>query len=557
MIVGRLRRQFAFARHIPLAQIAHRVRLAVLRRWETARQAIPDIPAISPLAAPPHPVFSPRPAEVSRDPEGWTFRFLGRGLRMGPAIDWLHADDRPETQLWRMNLHYMEYLESLPDADFTAVVEQWIAGNPPYLRGAHEAGWNAYALSLRTMVWMQQLAVRPQLDPRLRSLMIRSLGQQVAWLERHLERDIGGNHLLKNIKTLLWASSFFEGTDADRWRKLGLRLLRAEMARQFLPDGMQYERSPSYHCQVFADLLEIRRALGNDPLGGLLDQTIRKAAEVVADLVHPDGFVAQFGDAGLTMAYPPAQCLDACHEQLDLAPTARSRFAFRNAGYYGGRCDGEVVVVDAGMLGPDSLPGHAHGDMLAFEWSFGGERVFVDQGVYEYVAGQRRAASRASANHNTVSVEGLDQADFFGAFRMGARGRLKVLEYRSTSDGFVLEAEHDGFARAGGPVHRRRFEWAPGRLRIDDSLIGGDPGAACATFLLAPQVAAGVDAEGEIRLQFGASSMQGRSSHPVSIVPAVWWPDMGVERSTQRLVMAFPPQCREAWVEFTEIGKQQ
>lgn len=556
-MTGNFRRHFAFARHIPLAKIAHRARLTVLRRWETATQAIPAYPSISRQTAPPQPVFPPRPAEVSRDPEGWAFCFLGRGLRMGPTIDWLQSDNRPETQLWRMNLHYMEYLESLPDADFAAIVEQWIAGNPPYLRGAYEAGWNAYALSLRTLVWMQQLAVRPQLDSRLCKGMVRSLGQQVAWLERHLERDIGGNHLLKNIKTLLWASSFFEGVDADRWRKLGLRLLRAEIGHQFLPDGMQYERSPSYHCQVFADLLEIRRALGSDPLGGLLDQTIRKAAEVIADLVHPDGFVAQFGDAGLTMAYPPVQCLQACRDLLDFAPSPRSCFAFGEAGYYGARRDGEVIVVDAGILGPDSLPGHAHGDMLAFEWSLGGQRVFVDQGVYEYVAGGRRAASRASANHNTVSLKGFDQADFFGAFRMGARGRITVLEYCSTSAGFVIEAEHDGFTREGGPVHRRRFEWTPGRIRIDDRLIGGEPGAACATFLLAPSVAASVEPDGEIRLHFGASSMQGRSSHPVSVVPAVWWPDMGVERSTRRLVMAFPPQCREAWVEFTEIGMQQ
>ena len=91
---------------------------------------------------------------------------------------------------------------------------------------------------------------------------IESLAAQLIFLEANLETDIGGNHLIKNIKALIWASAFFQGPDAARWRKLGLDLLARELTAQILTDGVHYERSPSYHCQRLADLLECRHALG-------------------------------------------------------------------------------------------------------------------------------------------------------------------------------------------------------------------------------------------------------------------------------------------------------
>ena len=178
-----------------------------------------------------------------------------------------------------MNLHYMEYLEEADDKLFADLVRQWIDANPPYSRGYWKDSWNSYTVSLRTVVWMQQLARRgARLDAATREAAVASLAQQIRFLEANLETDIGGNHLIKNIKALLLASAFFDGSEAERWRALGLRLLAEELDGQVLPDGTHYERSPSYHCQVFADLLECRQALGDDPLNGALD-----------DALEPDG----------------------------------------------------------------------------------------------------------------------------------------------------------------------------------------------------------------------------------------------------------------------------
>ena len=121
------------------------------------------------------------------------------------------------------------------------------------------------------------------------------------------------------------------------------------------------------------------------------------------------------------MSYPPAQCLDAFAKLTGERPVQQGVFAYPQSGYFGLALGHNVFIADCGPIGPDALPGHGHGDVLSFEWSVGGRRVIVDQGVYEYVDGARRRTARSAMSHNTLCIEGFDQAEFFGDFRVGRR----------------------------------------------------------------------------------------------------------------------------------------
>jgi uncharacterized heparinase superfamily protein len=545
-----LGRSLRFLRHVPLRQVGRRFGLKLRRALE--RRLRPGLDAAATMAsAPPLPLFPPRQGMAERTDGGWRFRFLGREVEMTGAIDWRSGED----QLWRMNLHYMEYLEELDDASVAEALRQWLAANPAYAAGAEQDGWSAYSISLRTVVWMQQLAARPRLDAGLRAAAQHSLIAQLIYLHRHLESDVGGNHLIKNLKALLWGSACFEGPAAARWRGTALKLLGRELDRQILPDGMHFELSPAYHCQVLADLLETRHALASDPLGGRLDAALGRAAGAAALLAHPDGRIALFGDAGLGMAYAPALCLKAARTLLGIeAEPPRAVFALPDAGYFGTRSDGDYLLVDAGPLGPASLPAHSHADIFSFEWSLAGERVIVDQGVFEYVAGPRRQASRTAASHNTLCLEGADQAEFFGAFRVGRRPRVELLRYEPSEDGFTLEARHDGFARlTGRPIHRRIFVAAGGRLRIEDRIDGNPTAPARVGLLLAPQIRPEIVVSEGVRLRGERASALLTASAPFAIEDAVWWPDMGVEVPTKRLVIALRPG-ESAWMELAPAG---
>ncbi|MEQ1698340.1 MAG: alginate lyase family protein, partial [Hyphomicrobiaceae bacterium] len=486
------------------------------------------------------------------------FNFLNhRQSMLAAKMNWHAPGPGPAHQLWRMNLHYMEYLEDVSDEAFGILVTLWIDAHPPGTPGAWRDSWNSYALSLRVVVWMQQLARhRDRLPDDIVKRAEASLTTQLRFLMRNLETDLGGNHLIKNIKALIWGAAYFTGPEPDRWRARALSLLQTELAHQILADGVHDERSPSYHCQVFADLLECRHALGSTPLNGNLDHLLTRMAQAAADLTHPDGFPAQFNDAGLTMCYPPATCLDAYASLGHDRPYPRAVFAYESAGYFGLHAPDATLIADCGRIAPDDLPAHGHGDVLSFELSVCGQRLIVDQGVFEYIAGEKRRQSRAASRHNTLCFDGADQADFFGAFRCGRRPNVTVRAYAATPDGFTLEGTHDGFAHLpGSPRHIRRFDASPSALEIFDTIEGEPKTVAAITFLLHPSARVTTTATGVLIDQPDANTTI-QSSHPITIEPAVWWPDMGHEHATHRLKITLPPGTRTNTTRLTWTANQ-
>lgn len=544
----RIERAWQFGRHISPRKMMRRLVLNV-QRWLQDTRAPLDMAAanVKLRRTLPAPIFLPRvPGAVQRDGNGLIFRFLGRDVVFASGqVDWDAPGPDPALQLWRMNLHYMEYLETVDDALFEELVNAWLDANDSVRPGAWRDAWNAYALSIRVVVWLQQLAARPGISNSLRERMAHSISRQVRYLARHLETDIGGNHLIKNIKALLWAGASFEGSEALRWTAMGRKLLCRELNVQVLPDGVHYERSPSYHAQVFADLLECRAVL----LHSLeeLESVLPEMAQALVDLAHPDGFCAQFNDAGLNMAYAPSTCVAAYQEQGFDRPDSRPRFAFTEAGYFGVHDGPMKLIADCGALAPDDLPAHGHGDILSFELSIGTQRIFVDQGVFEYAPGPKRIMSRSSAAHNTLSLQGIDQADFFGAFRIGRRARSILSEWEEHPDCVTLEGVHDGYSSAPGrPRHKRTFIARPGSIQIRDVLEADSQQDAKISFLLHPDVSAEPDEDDGFRLTWPceagsqALELSVQTSARLRIEPAVWWPDMGMERPTERLVANLP-----------------
>lgn len=450
----------------------------------------------------------------------------------------------------------MEYCEALHTAEFIALIDQWIPANPPYAAGAANDAWNTYALSLRVVVWMQQAACRKgDLPPGFSERLHASLVAQLTYLTRHLETDIGGNHLIKNVKALIWASRYFTDSAAHRWGAIGRKLLVQELDRQMLPDGMHFELSPAYHCQVFADLLEIRHVLDDTELAMRLDAVLARAAQVIADMAHPDGLIAQFSDAGLTMAYTPGECLDAHAALTGTRIEQQEIFTYPDAGYFGIRENNSYAVMDAGPIAPDALPAHGHGDMFSLEWSLDGERIIVDQGVLQYCASEERAASRSARFHNTLSLPGCDQAEFFDSFRSMNRARLVMRQVERDGTTITVTAAHDGFVRNGGPVHSRKAELAPRRLVIEDRLHRPATVAARIAFLLHPNIKAMQASASQIHLDGARARAAVNASHPLALEKAIWWPDIGCAVATLRIILTLPAGASQSWVEIASLDQ--
>jgi len=557
----RLRLLARSVRHTRPRQLVARTRLHVSRRTSRiAYQIIGPRPALAAdagrvAAEPPRRILPPRTQLVPRRGEDLVVSLVNRSWPLEMPTAW-HPGDL--SHLERLHLHYLEYLEGVDDEAFTAIVLDWIAQNPAYHAGYWIDSWNAYALSIRSVVLMQEYAERAsRLSAPTRQAIERSVAAQIGFLERNLEVDIGGNHLLKNIKALLWAGCFFTGPRALSWRVLGEQLLERELDEQVLADGFHFELSPSYHIQAFVDLVECIPLVAATSLRSRLRDSVARMAQVVADMTHPDGQPSLFNDGGLHMTYSPADALRAFETQVGAAVKARGSFAFEDAGYFGIRSAGDLLIVDCGRVGPDHLPAHAHGDILSFEWTVDGQRVVVDPGVSEYVPGEWRRYSRSTAAHNTVTVADADQCEFWKSFRMGRRAN--VTRHRaSTTSGLVVDGSHDGFAPLeGAPCHRRQLKGTGRRLEVRDIVSGGAGQPVAARLLFHPGLRV-VRTDRGVEISNRKVRVLLSTEHEVTVDRAWWCPDFNVRLATTQVTLhygAAPCEGRFHLAAQTDVAK--
>jgi uncharacterized heparinase superfamily protein len=407
--------------------------------------------------------------------EPWALTFIGVRKTFDPVrFDWACME---QDKLWRYNLHYFDFLHEPVRSNGPELIESWIAANPQ----GREDAWEPFPVSLRLVNWIK-FFLSPGAPSPLPPAWLESLALQAEWLTGNIEYHLLANHYFKNAKALVFAGTFFEGAQAQKWLELGLRILHAELGEQILPDGGHFERSPMYHCMILEDCLDLWnlcQGSGLDALSALRERLAAVLSGMLAfagALTHPDGGIALFNDAALGIEPGHAE-LAAYHERLGGEPlqAAHGRvLSFPGSGYYRlSPRPGDVLIMDCGPVGPDYQPGHAHSDTLSFELSLDGRRVIVDSGCCQYLDGDIRRYNRGNMGHNSLTVDGMNQTEVWGAHRVGRRAR--PVHARAGEEGGALFAEggHDGFLRlSGSPAHHRRIVWSGERIEIRDRVDG-------------------------------------------------------------------------------------
>lgn len=428
---------------------------------------------------------------------GATFHFLNVTKAIPiERIDWVSRD---MPKLWRYNLHYFDYLHD-PQRSFEnkcCLITDWIQHNVP---GAEDA-WEPYTASLRIVNWIKfflllsagsmkkgtgaEESIKGEFHVGLKPEWLKSLYTQTLWLEQHIEYHILANHYLKNGVALVFAGMYFEGVDAERWIRRGLRILREELKEQFLTDGGHYERSPMYHSICVVDYLDVLNLAQNLPaaisgdIAGEFTSTVTAALDFLSGICLPDGTIPLFNDSAFGIAPTPCQIFDYAERVIGYKASWPAQDlmvnAFPSSGYYVCRKADDMMIIDCGQIGPDYQPGHAHCDTLSYELTFDGRRVVVDSGVCDYEPSQERAYARSTSAHNTVMVDGEEQSEMWGVFRVARRARpLHAEIVHAANESVLFEGFHDGYRRLSGkPIHRRCMSYdGQGSWVVRDRLEG-------------------------------------------------------------------------------------
>ena len=400
-------------------------------------------------------------------------------FRRVPYLDFARVGDHKV--VWELNRH--QHLPVLAQAwresgrreymdEAFRQLESWIEQNP-FLRGINWASALEVAFRAMSWAWFWGMADE-QLNPTLRARSLIELYRHGRYLETNLSVYFSPNtHLLGEAVALHALGAWFpEWPRARRWREMGGRIVEDEMQRQVRDDGSHFEQSAYYHVYAL-DFFLLHRTLAK--CSPAYDDRLRRMAGFLRALMGPDEELPLIGDDDGGRVFCPygerTQFGRATLQAAPAAPPEGSRL-FEDSGIAVMTSGGAHIVIKAGGFGEGS-GGHSHSDVLSLVARAHGREILIDPGTFTYVADPaERDRFRGSAAHNTVRIDGRDQAVPAGPFRWNEKPTVKVNRWSTSAARDYLDAA----CSYGGFVHRRQVLFVkPATLVIVDS-VDGPPG---------------------------------------------------------------------------------
>jgi uncharacterized heparinase superfamily protein len=302
-----------------------------------------------------------------------------------------------------------------------------------------------------------------------------SLGRQARSLYAAPQTGLRPPERLQAAIALAYAAvglSGLEGMAAPALQRLG-----HELDAQILPDGGHLSRSPAQLLDLLVDLLPLRMTLEErrHPVPQAIHGAIERMLPMLRFFLHGDQGIATFNgstDPAMAKVKAVLETDDTCGRPLAHAP---------HSGYARLEQGAAVVLVDVGRPPAPGLNSHAASAPLAFEFSDGPHRVIVNCGAPAFAGTGWDAACRMTAAASTAEIGGVSsgriitgrliEALFGTPILIGPR--IAQAEVKPTSEGWFLEARHDGYVGAFGVRHERRLFLAPdgGDLRGEDWFV--------------------------------------------------------------------------------------
>ncbi len=332
----------------------------------------------------------------------------------------------------------------------------WLEKNP-FLLGPHYI--SPMECGLRLPVFVYALITRNHWSDEDRDMLLDAVYKHGWWVAGRLSLYASlGNHTICESIGLIFAGAVYRKTaEGKKWLEKGISLLQQELSHQVMEDGGPNEQSFNYHRFVLdlyrlaADFLE---------KNGLYDCTLwkprlTKGENFLKTFMDASGNVPSIGDSD--DGYALAPCVYPKRGDDDFMET-RPCVTFPESGYTVIQSAKRLLFTfDHGSLGMAPLYNHGHADALSISLSVAGEQVLVDSGTYRYNGEPEwRRYFKGTRAHNTVNIDGADQAVQETGFIWSHPYKAELLSIIEKNGSIILEAGHDGYARLKHPVYHKR-----------------------------------------------------------------------------------------------------
>lgn len=285
------------------------------------------------------------------------------------------------------------------------------------------------------------------------------LYSQYQYIASHQEKHLLANHYFEDLKALIIASYLFK--DVQKLKGY-LKNFKEQCDEQILKDGVHYELSLMYHKLILEDVMRIAMLAKQPdfPKCDWMTSLMQKMVDAMYSLEKGIGRTPLFNDSGDNVAKTCKQLCFAAEKHFGIKPLLKE--AFEDSGYYKLYDGNKALIFDAGKIGVDYQPAHGHCDCLSFELSVNEKPLFVNTGTYEY-QGELRKCFRKTCAHNTLVIDGHEQSQCWGGFRVAKRiNKVSVFKTGNEVSGSYMNYY--------GEEHSRRISLTAGVLTVEDSV---------------------------------------------------------------------------------------
>lgn len=444
---------------------------------------------------------------------------------------------------WIDYLHSFVWLRDLKSCGGDAarrqartMVEDWIRH---YGRGWNETAWRLDLLGQRLTLWASLFEFfGDSADEEFQADLTDSMTRQARHLCRALPGTITGLPLLQAIQGLLTSGLAFEGCES--WITAAVGYFNDHIDEIVLTDGGTPSRAPDDVLEIVKRLSTMRCALAHAryPVPVKLTHALDRAGPALRFFRHGDRTLALFNGA--------QKGVETDIEKVISLGNVKGRVGrtMPETGYDRLSVGRMLAIIDTGVAAyPNDL--RAHAAPLAFELSYGPDRIFVSCGTHP-VNEDWRHMLRATAAHTTLSIEHRNICEIRESGHFGRKPSRVKLEREDSAEACLLTASHDGYLALHGVEHRRRLYMSNHGedFRGEDSLVSptglNRPLEVALRFHLHPRAVVSLIREGEealIRLPGGTGWHFTARGAELSLEDSIYLSHGNRPRKTKQIVL--------------------
>ena len=324
------------------------------------------------------------------------------------------------------------------------------------------------------------------------------------------------NHLISEYAGLFIASSLWKFNESEIWMKYARSGLENEIFKQH-SKGINKEEAAEY-IQFITDFFLLSTIIAKQtgkPFSEKYTQTLKEIFEYIYEFTDCKGNFPKYGDEddGKVIFLSSDSHFNNFKSILTSASIIFNdeRFKSKSAGFdlknqvlFGAegkqlfdqisddksiqhsafyKAEGHFIFrkqienkeiylhFDAAPLGYLSIAAHSHSDALSFSMNINGIPVFVDSGTYSYHVAQKwRNYFVSTMAHNTICIDGKNQANQVGDTMWLDHYKCNVESIKQTDDIESVKASHTGYKKS---THSRQvtFDKKSDIFVIQDDLV--------------------------------------------------------------------------------------